>query len=174
MADYLILLPNDATTWMFSPSETFFCALTPVIQTDMLQFNFIMVALSRDELKMEQPESLNNVYVSAITSRERNFITHNAISQHAEATLSVTTPEYQSASVHHTAAITGFESFNRGINLASLTDGDINTYAYGNANTAQTNMYKSQAEKQCNTTTKNIELQGVDQVSPKDSCNSLS
>lgn len=68
IADYVILSPNDATMWMFSLIETFFCALATAMQTDMLQHNFSMPAVSRGDLKMEQLQSLNVVHASAIES----------------------------------------------------------------------------------------------------------
>lgn len=37
MTDYVVLLPNDASKWLFSLDETYFNDLTPAMQTDMNQ-----------------------------------------------------------------------------------------------------------------------------------------
>ena len=42
MAEYVVLLPEAANTWMFSLAETYYRALTPVMQADMIQNEFKM------------------------------------------------------------------------------------------------------------------------------------
>ena len=42
MAEYVVLLPEEANTWMFSLAETYYRALTPAMQADMLQNEFKM------------------------------------------------------------------------------------------------------------------------------------
>ena len=42
MTEYIVLLPDNAQSWMLSLSDTFFHALTQEMQADMLQHKFVM------------------------------------------------------------------------------------------------------------------------------------
>ena len=59
MTDYIVLLPDKADTWLFSVGEIYFRALTPTMQTDMNQHNFVMPVGARSESKVTQLEALS-------------------------------------------------------------------------------------------------------------------
>ena len=47
MTEYIVLLLDGAQSWMLSLGDTFFHALTPEIQSDMLQHQFFMPLVSQ-------------------------------------------------------------------------------------------------------------------------------
>ena len=84
MVDYIVLLPDDADSWMLSLAETYFRALKPDMQTDMIQHQFQMPKSSRGHTKSRQIDALNEVRTAATEAHERSYINFKAINQHVQ------------------------------------------------------------------------------------------
>ena len=65
MVGYIVLIPEDADSWMFSLAEMFFRSLKPDMQTDMLQHGFEMPKASRNSTTSRQIDAVNKVRTGA-------------------------------------------------------------------------------------------------------------
>ena len=81
MTEYIVILPDDAQSWMILLSDTFFHALTPKMQSDMMQHDFKMSLASRGLTKSKQLGALNDIQTATSQSHKRNFIANKAISK---------------------------------------------------------------------------------------------
>ena len=84
MTDYIVLLPDATDTWLFSLGEAYFRALTPAMQADMNQNDFVMPHGARSNLKVDLMEALNEVRSHSIQSNECSYLSHNAIKEQVE------------------------------------------------------------------------------------------
>ena len=134
MTDYIVLLPDAVDTWLFSLGEEYFRALTPAIQAEMNQNDFVMPQGVRSNLKVDQMKALNEVRSHAIQSNKHGYLNHNAIKEQVESTLA-SSRFLSGARVNHTVvslgSTGGFDLFTGNPTMQSLTDDDINTFAYG-------------------------------------------
>lgn len=155
MTDYIVLLLDDASTWMFSLAETYYRALTSAMQTDMSQNYFSMPTSVRNSLKSEQMKALNLVRSHATRSHERSYLSNRSIKQQVEATLgnvnNSTATAYKYAASNDNPA--GYETFTANPMMTTLNEDEINIFSYDGqtmvdvgASTSVHN-YKSQAEQ---------------------------
>ena len=155
MTDYMVLLPDNASTWMFSLAETYYRALTLAMQTDMSQNNFSMPASARSSLKSKQMEALNLVRSHATRSHERSYLSNRAIKQQVEAVLG--TVNNSTATAYNYDASndnpSGYNTFTTNPTLMTLTEDKTNIFSYNRQTmadvgaSASVHNYKSQAEQ---------------------------
>ena len=141
MTEFIVLLPDNAQSWMLSLGDTFFHALTSEIQSDMLQNKFVMPLASRGLTKSEQLGALNDVRTAATRSHERSFLAHKTIAKQVEASLARS--NLGVASSHNTS--TGYEAFENNIGSSGYTVDHNSTF--GRDSRSETHTYQSQAEQ---------------------------
>ena len=158
MTDHIVILPDDASGWMFSLAETYYRALTPAMQIDMSQNKFNMPASARSSLKSEQMEALDLVRSHETRYHERSYLSNRAIKQQVEATLGTANNSTVTAYNYVTSneKRSGYESFTTDPMMTTLTEDEINTFSYDGHTeqgisrqiaSASVNNYKSQAEQ---------------------------
>lgn len=62
LTDYIVLLPDNGDSWIFSLAELLFCALKPEMQTNILYHNFEISNTSRINSKSGQIDTPNKVF----------------------------------------------------------------------------------------------------------------
>jgi hypothetical protein len=159
MTEHIVLLPDEADTWMLSLAETYYCALTPAMQSDMTRHDFKMLFNHYSASKKEQVQALNEVRSHAIQSHERKFQNSIDIKEHVQAAFAssgiMAGVNTNSASVA-TTNTTSYENFTSDPSMHILTDDEINTFSYDGNNvsndinsqqTANTYNFRSQTEQ---------------------------
>lgn len=133
MPDYIVLLPDNARIWMFSLGETFVCALTPEMQTDITLNNFVMPEKSRSTHKVEQVAALNVVRSTAIQAHERSYLNNKAIQQQVQTSLA-SSGVYSGLSVNDTffpsTTSNTFDTYNKDPSYSTMTDDKINNLSH--------------------------------------------
>ena len=125
---------------MLSLGDTFFHALTPEMQSDLLQNKFVMPLASRGLKKSEQLGALNAVRTATTRSHERSFLAHKTIAKQVEASL--VRSNLGVSSSHNTS--TGYEALQNDIGYSDYTVDNSSSVGHDSCSETHTEKIRQQ------------------------------